>query len=250
MKRLFALILFYFSSTSTAIAAEEEIKVAVFLEPPFVDYIDNQWQGENIALIKLLTSRVNLTPKFIRCPFARCLSMVKSGQADLIMGLIKSKERAEYLTFIEPPHILQYKPLRFFTLAKTNLTINNIDDLKPLLVGTIRGAAYHPEFDNYKSMKKVEITSREQLVKMLLKGHIDTFLEREESIKPLLSSQDYQQKITLANYQYDDPVGSYIAVSKSTAINGYAKQLSQQLAQIISSGEFAQIRARHKVEYK
>lgn len=248
MKLLLIFILLYLNSASLAIAAENKIRVAVFLEPPFVDYVDNQWQGENIALIKLLANRVNLTPKFIRCPFARCLSMVKSGQADLIMGLIKSKEREEYLTFIEPPHLLQYKPLRFFTLTKTNLTINNIDDLKPLLVGTIRGAAYHPEFDNCKATKKVEITSREQLVKMLLKGHIDTFLEREESIKPLLSPQDYQQKITLANYQYDDPIGSYIAVSKSTAIAGYAKQLSQQLAQIISSGELAQIRAKYKVE--
>ncbi|WP_170176744.1 substrate-binding periplasmic protein [Litorilituus sediminis] len=247
MKRLFALILFYFSSTSTAIAAEEEIKVAVFLEPPFVDYIDNQWQGENIDMIKLLSQRVQLTPKFIRCPFARCLTMVKKGQADLIMGVMKSKERAEYLTFIEPPYLLQHKPLRFFTLANNNITINNIDDLTPLIVGTIRGASYHHEFDNNHSMKKVAITSREQLVKMLLKGHIDTFIEREESIKPLLSTQDYQQKLALANYLYDDPVGSYIAISKKTSIQRYAKPLAQQLHKMISSGEFQQIRAHYQL---
>ena len=242
MKSKYSCLLFILLFIRTTQAAEQEIKIAVFLEPPFVNYVNNHWLGENIEMAKLLANKLNLTPTFMRCPFARCLAMVKIGQADMVMGLKKSSQRAKYLTFIEPPYLLQHKPLRFFTLASKQLRIDKIEDLEGLLVGILRGGAYYKQFDEHNSIKKVPVTSREQLVKMLLKGHIDTFLEREETILPLLSHQEYQQKIALADYQYDELVASYIAISKKSQIKHFATLLSKQLTLAIESGELKQNR--------
>jgi len=225
-------------------ATEQEIKIAAFLEPPFVNYVDKHWHGENIEMAKLLASKLNLTPKFIQCPFARCLALVKTGQADMVMGLKKSTKRAQYLTFIEPPYLLQHKPLRFFTLASKSVNIEKFEDLDQLLVGVLRGGVYYEKFDKSNAIKKVSVTSRDQLVKMLLKGRIDTFLEREETISPLLSREEYQQKITLAQYQYNKTVASYIAISKKSKINHLAQHISKALTLAIQLGELKQNRAK------
>ncbi|ALO36255.1 hypothetical protein CMT41_17090 [Colwellia sp. MT41] len=222
-----------------------ELRIATYLEPPFVDFVDNQLVGPNIEIVKLLAKALTLKAVFVRCPFARCLSMTKRGQTDMILGLRNLPERQKDLIFIEPPLLVQRQPLRFFTLATKEIVINNFEDLKDLIVGTIRGATYYPQFDNNQTINKVEITSREQLVKMLLKGHIDVILEREESIVPLLPKTEYLQKIALANYQYDKTVNSYIALSRHSANSRYAALLSQHLAVAIENGTIDSIRAKY-----
>ncbi len=228
-----------------ALAEVGELRVATYLEPPFVDFVDNQLVGPNIEIIKLLAKAVALKPVFIRCPFARCLSMTKRGQADLILGLRNLPERQKDLIFIEPPLLIQQQPLRFFTLATKNIAINNFNELRGLIVGTLRDATYFPLFDNSKHIKKVELTSREQLVSMLLKGRVDVILEREESIVPLLPKTEYLQKIALANYQYDKTVNSHIALSKHSTNSSYAALLSQNLADAIENGTIDKIRAQY-----
>ncbi len=244
MKYLLYLLVFYSSYNPSALASAGDLKVATFLEPPFVDLVDNKLVGINIEIAKLLAMSVGLKPVFIRCPFARCLTMVKRGQADIIFGLRKLPEREKVLTFLNPPYMIQHYPLRFFVLSSKKITINSFEDLKKLSVGIVRGGSYFELFDNSKSIRKVELTSHEQLVSMLLRGRIDTFIEREESILPLLPLEDYQQKFSLANYQYDKAVNSYIAISKHSDINIYAERLSQQLQNLVTNGTIKNIRMK------
>ncbi len=229
--------------------AHDELTIAVIIEPPFTNLVNGKLIGEHVALAKLLAKAVNLTPTFLHCPFARCLAMVESGQADMMFGLKKLATREKNLIFIEPCYQVQYHPLRFFISATNTIEINSLNDLDGLIVGTLRGASYFDQFDHSTRFKKVEITSREQLVQMLLKGHVDTFIEREESILPLLSSHQYQQKLSIAKYTYDDPVKSYIAISKKSHITKYAAQLSDSLAVTLESGEFAKIIAKNRAAY-
>ncbi|TPH17297.1 substrate-binding periplasmic protein [Litorilituus lipolyticus] len=242
MKHILILFSLFYLFSVPGQASEQQLKVAMFIEPPFVDFIADEWLGENVEIIKQVTSAAGLTTEFIHCPFARCLSMVKNGQADIMMGLLKSTEREKDLIFIEPPYLMQHKPLRFFTLTSRKITINQLSDLEGLFVGTLRGGAYFKDFDENKAIKKIEVTSRKQLVKMLLKGHIDTFLEREETIRPLISLQEFQQKISLANYQFNQPVGSYIVFSKKSSKRELANLLSEQISLAIKAGKLNPIR--------
>ncbi len=242
----FFIITVFFNFAS---AAPAKLNVAVFLEPPYVDLVSNKLVGENIDIIHLLANSIGLKPAFLHCPPVRCLTMVKQGKADMILGLSKSTAREKYFIFLQPPYLLQHQPLRFFTLKENKLKISNFSDLNPLLVGTLRGAMYFPLFDKSQVIKKVELTSRKQLVKMLLKGRIDTFLEREETVLPLLSTTEYQNKITMADYQYNKPINSYIAISKQSKVKRYANELSQVLAKAIADGTIERIRIKNKAKY-
>jgi len=235
--------------SSSALALTNELKVAIFLEPPYVDLVDNKLVGENIDIINLLASSIKLTPVFLRCPPVRCLAMIKNGQADMLLGLSKLPSREKDLIFLNPPYLLQHQPLSFFTLKENNISITHFNDLESLLVGTLRGAAYFPLFDNNKTIKKVELTSREQLVNMLLKARIDTFLEREESVLPLLSTKEDKDKITIAEYQYNKPINSYIVLSKHSTAKVYADQLSQVLAKAMADGTIKKIRQENQKKY-
>jgi len=233
---------------NTALAETNKLKVAVFLEPPFVDLVANKLVGESIDIAHLLAESIGLTPVFIQCPPMRCLTMVKLGQADMMVGLSKSLTREKYFIYLTPPYLLQHQPLRFFTLKQDNLTIKTLSDLDPLLVGTLRGAIYFPLFDQNKTIKKVELTSRKQMVNMLLKGRIDTFLEREESVLPLLSTSEYQNKFTIADYGYNQPINSYIVISKRSRVKGYANELSQALAKALSDGTINNFRLENRAK--
>jgi polar amino acid transport system substrate-binding protein len=236
--------------SNIALAETSKLNVAVFLEPPYIDLVANKLVGENIEIIHLLAESIGLEPVLIQCPFVRCLAMIKSGQVDMLLGLSKSIDREKDLIFLNPPHSIQQKPLRFFTLKEKNLTIKHFSDLNLLLVGTLRGAAYFPLFDENQTITKVELTSRKQMVSMLLKGRIDTFLEREESVLPLLTTAEYQNKFTMADYQYNKPINSYIALSRHSKAKHYANELSQVLAKMISDGTIYKIRMENIARYQ
>tara|TARA_B100000809_G_scaffold132287_1_gene130065 strand:+ start:3050 stop:3361 length:312 start_codon:yes stop_codon:yes gene_type:complete len=101
---------------NTAFAENGKLNVAVFLEPPYVDLVANKLIGEHIDIINFSAKAIKLKPIFIQCPFVRCLAMVKSGQADMIIVIGKSAVREKDLIFLTPPHSIQHHLLRFFTL--------------------------------------------------------------------------------------------------------------------------------------
>ena len=242
MKPLYCCFLFMTIFLNSALAASNELKVAIFIEPPYVNLVNNKLEGEHIEIIKFLAKSISLKPEFIRCPPVRCLVMIKRGQADMMLGLSKTAAREKDLIYLDPPYLVQQQPIRFFTLKNKKLSIESLNDLEPLLVGILRGAAYFPLFDEDKNIEKVELTSRKQLVNMLLKGRIDTFLEREETVLPLLSTEDYKNKVTMAEYKYNDPINSYIVISKHSSAKVYAKELTQILGKAMTeNGTIARI---------
>ena len=248
MKHLLAILFMLICHSAEAMTKNNELIIATFIEPPFVDEVAGELFGEHIDIARLLAKSINIKPVFVRCPFARCLTMVKRGQADMIFGLLKIPEREKDLIFLHPPYMVQHYPLRFYTLADKHISIDGFDDLKPLSVGVLRGASYFDLFDKDDSIKKVELTSRPQLVQMLLRGRIDTFLEREESIRPLLPEQEYKQKLSLASYQYSHAVNSFIAISKHSEVSKYATDLAQEIDRLLKNGTIEMIRKKKYID--
>ncbi|MEW6981364.1 substrate-binding periplasmic protein [Colwelliaceae bacterium 6471] len=218
--------------------AEENrsLKIATYIEPPFTQIVDNKFTGQNIEIAKLLASSINLEPVFIRCPFARCMSMIEHGDADMIIALRKTAEREKFLTYLTPPYHTQHFPLRFYTLANSNISIERYEDLANLTIGTLRATTYFDRFDHDASLNKVNVTEFEQLINMLKKQRIDTFLEREESVLALMTKEEYDTTFKLAKFQYDNAVDVYAAMSKNSPKLKYLEQLSDNLEQFIQDG--------------
>lgn len=245
MVKSIIIILLYYSITLSVYAEQNDmINVATYYEPPYSYVVDDKYAGIHINIINRLAKKLNKRVTFIQCPFARCLSFLENGQADAIIGIRKTKERSQYLTYLDKPFITQNFPLQFYIRHDSELDIAGYSDLTNLRIGTLRAATYFDKFDHDTSLNKVEVVNYSQLIQMLLKDRIDTFLEREESVKPWINHVDYQKKIKLAKYLYNKSVDSYIALSKKSPLIKEIAQFSQMQKQMIDSGEIEVFRTK------
>ncbi|MDG1751307.1 MAG: transporter substrate-binding domain-containing protein [Thalassotalea sp.] len=232
------IILFSYLMAYSAYAEQSDmLYVATYNEPPYSYLVDNKYTGIHINIITLLAKKLDKRVTFIQCPFARCLSLLENGQADAIIGIRKTEERSQFLAYLDGPFSTQNFPLQFYIRQDSELDISNYCDLSSLRIGTLRAATYFDKFDHDTSLNKVEVVNHNQLIQMLLKDRIDTFLEREESVKPWIDHVDYQQKIKLANYLYNKSVDSYIALSKKSPFVKDIAQFSQMQKQLLDSDE-------------
>ncbi|WP_448550096.1 substrate-binding periplasmic protein [Thalassotalea fusca] len=215
--------------------------MAVYIEPPYADVSNGQYVGVNIEIVTLIAQRLNRQVNFTECPFIRCMSLMRTGTVDLIVGIKKDKERAKYVSYLDEPYNVQYFPLNFYLLKDSNHNIKQYDDLKNLRIGTIRGALYFERFDRDNELLKTTVTTYEQLIKLLMRKRIDTFIEREESITPWVKSDVYNQRFKKAEYQYSKAVGSYIAVSKKSPLIKKIAQINEIQNQLIQTGAINQI---------
>jgi len=209
------------------------LKVAVYLDPPYVDYKKNQYIGEDIDLLIALAKRSNMQIEYIRCPIARCLYLVKEGSADMVMQLKKTTDRLEDFIYLTPATFIQEFPLNFYLDNSSTNKIQNYEDLTGLKVGVIRGMSYFDKFDKDKDLIKIKVNNREQLIGMLKKGRIDTFLDRDDAMLPILNRVNSVGAIKTAKFKFTNYVKSYLVISKKSEISSYSKQLSQHLKEIV-----------------
>lgn len=221
--------------------AENTITLATHIEPPLVYFENDVLKGTNIEVARLLAKHLNLSLQFTQCPFARCLSLLESGQVDMMVGINKTKPRQSYLSYLSQPYNTRTTPVRFYLRKDADITIDNYDDLAGLSVGVLRGASFFERFDNDTSLYKLEVTTHKQLIDMLLKGRFDTFLGREISIRQHISADIYQNEMKLAPYIYKKKNDSYIVLSKASNFNEYLELFSQTLNELIAQGEIKKI---------
>ncbi len=231
----------FFITFNTSAQPVNEIIVAMHIEPPFSDIVNGEFVGENIDIANLLAKKINKKARYVYCPVARCLSLMQSGQADMIVAVRKTAKREQFIYYLSPPIKIQKHPLRFYIRANNKVIVDKYEDLQSLKIGVLRGASYFDKFDLDTKMFKVPLTNHQQLIDMLLKGRIDTFLEREESITPLVEQKVYATAIKLAKFSYDKGVGSYIAISKKSPFVKELTAFSQAIETLQSTGEIKKI---------
>lgn len=236
-----AIIFLFFSLFKITAQPIASIIVAMHIEPPFSDIVDGKFIGENIDIANALAAKTNKKAQFIYCPPARCFALLQTGQADMMIAVRKTAVRENFLLYLEPAIKIQHLPLRFYIRANNKISLKSYEDLQPLKVGVLRGVSYFDKFDHDTQLTKIPLSSYQQLISMLLKGRIDTFLEREESITPWVDQEVYKSQIKLATFSYDNSVGSYIAMAKKSPLSSEISQFSQALQALSVSGELADI---------
>ena len=220
---------------------QQSIRIAIHTEPPYAESVNGQYVGAHIDILNLITNKLNKRIIYIPCPVARCLILLEEGKADMIIGLRKTSKREQYLAYLPQPYNIQKFPLRFYLRTDSRLRIHDYEDLKNLNVGIIRGATYFEVFDNDISFKKTSVNNYGQLIKMLLKKRIDTFLEREESVKPWVDRVIYRNNLKFAKYQYNKSVKSYIALSRKSPILFECSDIAKIQAELLASGAIERI---------
>lgn len=221
-------------SQNQSLAHQDIIKAAVAEE--FKDGLQSQYLK---YIAKQLAMEINITTM----PLARRIQEVKKGNADIIVGLDYSPERAAELVYIYPAY--EKLSFRFFSLNKNANKIQSYSDLAGKVIGVIRSAKHHSAFEQDKSLKKYELTSLDNCINMLLRGRIDIFIHYEESTLVMLKALGVTGQITKTNYQPEHSNKHYIAISKKSSLADKQKQLKAIIERAIKQQDFMQMRLNY-----
>ena len=113
---------------------------------PWKTYGNGEYGGAYTEIVRELARRTGRQLKISRCPLKRCLYMLEVGNADIIIGLRNTPERARYLHFLQTPYRDHSSDKVFYVQEGRSASIRSYADLAPLRIGTKLGAEYLERF--------------------------------------------------------------------------------------------------------
>lgn len=230
-----------------AIAYNNSDKLIVaFSELPPLKIIKNgTFEGPYAQIIRDIVKTLSLTPKFIECPLVRCLSFIKSGQADIIIGIKKDTYRSEYIHFLKTP--IRVSRTKVFYIRKGAKTkVNKFEDLHKVgIIGTKAQAKYFERFDNDNTLIKYPVAYTIQNFEMLVRGRIDAIIIAKDQGEYFSSKPSFKENVELAEYFYKDYQHSYIGISKRSPYMKNIRELNYTVSKMSENGRLERIMRKY-----
>ncbi|CAH9064463.1 hypothetical protein PSECIP111854_03454 [Pseudoalteromonas sp. CIP111854] len=182
MPRLLLVFCFLsFFASRDLYAGHQTIHVAIDHAPPYSSVSND---GESAGLILDLV-RAAAGDKFqvrpVPCPMSRCLRMLEQGDVDVMGGLIKTAQRQNTMIFVEPPYMALSSSYVFYAKKGSNLSVSKFEDLYGKRIAVMRGAAFFERFDEDKKINKVDVTSEQVALELVLKERVDLAIAVEDT---------------------------------------------------------------------
>jgi len=166
-------------------------------------------------------------------PWKRTLTMLESGELDIVVGIRSTAEREKYMSFIPTPIIKSAQNIFFRQGAK----IQSSDDLRGKTGGVLLGTTYTEEFNLFSenNLTFEAVNSLKQNLQKLQLGRIHYF------IAPLLPTVHYMRKnnLNLGVRFIAQPaftVEEKIAISKKSDCIRYLTTIDRQLIKLKNQG--------------
>ncbi len=198
--------------------------------PPYNYYQGAQFIGIDTEIVRLIVTELGYKPVFVQLPWKRVVQSVESNEVDLGYQFVGTKERFEKFRMVGP---FRNGVTTLMFAADSNIEFQSVDDLTGLVIGTVRGYAYAPEFDKADHVSKEEATDNETNVRKLAAGRLHAIVGDRDTLAFLAARLGYSGKFKFA----EEPlavVPRYIAFPKERA--EAAKAFQAMLDQKISDG--------------
>jgi polar amino acid transport system substrate-binding protein len=246
LRRVAPILLLLFVLTPTPSPAQDGVlRVALDPFPPW-KYLNRIGEpcGMDVDLIDMLALRMGLRVEYAMYPFSRALYLLEYGDADMMSGVLRRKEREAYLHYLEPPY-KDHSDKAFYLLRGRGRLLQTYEDLHDLRVGTQIGTRYFPAFDHDPKIDKVDTNSFELNLRMLLANRVDAVINTEVAGDYEISKLGLQGSVVKAPYIYRKKQNVYIVLSKKSPLAGRLDEFNTVLADLIREGAFQDIVARY-----
>lgn len=244
MKRNRLVILLINMFFSIALVAMDKPLMFVCEEyPPYEYQVGNSAQGMDIEIIDLVCKHANIPYAIKFYPWERCLKMIKEGNADVIFGILKNKERQGVLDYPEQPVAYDKRIL----LSKKNIpySIREFNDLKDKKIGIVRGYAYSSQFDQSTIFSRDISSSSKMMVDKLNANRMETIAINEYVAKFIIGRNQWAEYKVHPFVITLEPL--YTAFSKKSVRAGiYFKRYSESMKELEKSGEINKIRNKYR----
>ncbi|MDM8539060.1 transporter substrate-binding domain-containing protein [Desulfobacterales bacterium HSG17] len=175
------LIIFLLFISSSSYAKNDKLRIVFTDWFPYTYMENNKASGFEIDIFKEVMNSMQKEVEFVIYPWERCLHVLKKGDADALISLIKNFEREKFTYF--PDENISLSKTMFFTTADQNINFDgNYEKLKQFTIGIIAGFSYGDKFDNANYLKKDKSKNTEMLIKKLIGGRNDIIAENQAVI--------------------------------------------------------------------
>jgi len=200
-----------------------------------------KWSGPNIETLHHIAKQLSMElDTTIRAPFARCMVLLKTGEIDIVAGLINTEERAKLF------HMLPYgvkNQLAIFHLKANKNKFNSLNQLKDLIIGMHRAFALP---DNIKQSALFQhltpIASVKTGLRMTLKGRIDGVLATIATGKTTIDKwPELHYKFSFTPVEVDKEISKnkkiYLAISRKSSLSEHLSKIRRIIKRLAENPE-------------
>lgn len=217
---------------------------------------DGKPMGIQPEIAQYVLSKLNVDAKFVFLPWMRAQSMVKSGEADVMMTT-PSKARFEFAVFgkeMTTPNswnvFVQKKNLPVIAQAQKLVHLEDLKQFKVLdFVGNGWTAAYMPQAQGYQI---VSAPNMEQLVKMLAVGRGDLTINSSTSMRWFLHKLNLKNEIEEVDMALPGTrfhMTFQVSRKSKWVERGLVKALDNELKKMKDSGEWINVLRKYRDPY-
>ena len=208
----------------------------------------NEFSGAYTEIVRELARRLGRELRIVECPHARCLLMLRAGEADLAIGIQQSPERDEYIAFLHNPYRKSASDRVFYVRRGDAHRIRRYEDLQHLRIGIKQGSEYFDRFDDDKALHKEAALNNAANLRKLLLNRLDTVVMPEDQGAVLLSELQLNKQLETAVYREHDAEPRSVAVSRKSAAIELLPRLEEAMQAMRRDGTLNAIYDKHYYE--
>lgn len=212
---------------------------------PYPPYIISDGKGKisgiDIDIVCEIFKRQGIEIKVNLASFDQSMRLVGKGYADLVPTLSKNPTREKTMIFSD-----NYRePSRyvFVALEGADVWVSSFNDLKKVVVGTMKGFGYWSAFNQEPSIKKDVSDKEEILFRKLFKRQIDCLIMNEHAARYYIASNKISERVKFLDYSYIEEAGSdtRIAFTKAKDMTRYVNMFNEGYQAIKKDGTLQKI---------
>lgn len=167
-------------------------------DSPYRRFEGGTASGLYFDLLRAAAERANWPLRFTEVPAARALRMLELGDADAMVGPLRTPEREAYLHYSRitlPP-----EDKAVYTAGPTPV-IDSLDDLPGRRLGVQLGKRYGPVIDDNRLLQRVEVSTYRAALTLVHLGRLDAALvpERQgDELSAALNLRLHKQPLRIA----------------------------------------------------
>lgn len=197
---------------------------------------EGQPYGPMVDFMNKLATTANIELKFTPpTPVSRCLWLMQQGRVDLMIGLVKSNERASYM------HMWPFdaaRPASLFTLNTAQL-LTKVQDLRGRRVVLVDSHVYSEEIRAELTALQVQIVraeSNEKALAILLYQDADVVVAPYHITLHSIAQNPRFKAIVPQDIQLESSrfAKSYLAFSRKSKYADHAQHIEQALDQVLA----------------
>lgn len=223
-----------------------DFRAVTLVNEPYSIIAANKVTGISIDLIQEIARRLNKSVRIDILPWARALLECERGTADVILNVVRTPEREQFLNYL--PTAVTWEEAVFIVPQESELRFDgSLDALRGQVIGASRGFRFGDPVDHAFASGLLRREDHDTVTIMLKKlsvGHLQIGV-----VDKALGAYEIRQLGLSEQLKILQPamthVPSYFAVSKKGKAATWAPEFDRVLKQIIKDGSYAKIRARY-----